>query len=356
MLRRVRSPATALAAVVIAIAACNTAEPSTDPTAPAESIDTGDATPYAGGVFVAPQGDDSAPGTTEKPVRSLERALEIVPTDGTIVFAGGVHSGGHRIGNIANVTITGLPGAILDGGGAEPFGIFCDGCRELIIEELEIRGFTDVGVGATNSSGITLRKLHVHGNGAAVQFTDWELEGYGIHVDFSSSVTIEGNDVHDNGPDPPILPDRILGTGIDTFGNTDVTIRGNTSHDNHGGGILVEDSFRVVVEGNEVFGNDLDASSDEWWDGGLWLDGGGDVVVRNNVFRDNLGPGIEISDEDYQNPTGYVLIGNISTGNYYGILIWNFGTEDFPPPEVMMLDSNDFAGNDRLDVWIEAEL
>ena len=87
----------------------------------------------------------------------------------------------------------------------------------------------------------------------------------------------------------------------------------------------------------------------------MWLDGGGDVVVRNNVFRDNAGPGIEISDEDGQSPTGYVLIGNISTGNYFGIFIWNFGTDDLPPPEVLTLDGNDFTGNERLDVWIESE-
>ena len=49
------------------------------------------------------------------------------------------------------------------------------------------------------------------------------------------------------------------------------------------------------------------------------MDGGKNVVVQNNIFRDNLGAGIEISDEDNQNPTGYVLQNNISTRNYYGI-------------------------------------
>ena len=338
-----------LAALAITVAACDATQPSVDAPTPAapNEIDT---------VFVAPDGDEVARGTAEAPVRSLERALEILLPGGTVVLADGIHRSGHHLTGITGVTITGMPGSILDGGGVEPLGIYCEGCKDVIIENLEIRGFTDIGVGASNSTGVTFRGLHVHGNGNTVQLVDWELEGYGIHVDFSSTVTIEFNDVHNNGPDPPVPPDRILGTGIDTFGNTDVAIRGNSSHENHGGGILVEDSFRVVVEDNEVFGNDLDASIDGWWDGGMWLDGGGDIIVRGNVFRNNKGPGIEISDEDGQSPTGYVLTDNASTGNYYGIFIWNFGTDEFPPPEILTLDGNDFTGNDRLDIWIEPDL
>ena len=127
-----------------------------------------------------------------------------------------------------------------------------------------------------------------------------------------------------------------MGTGINTYGNSDVRIDNNISYDNIGGGILVEDSYYVVVEDNEVYGNDLDATADEWWDGGLWLDGGADVIVRNNHFHDNLGPGIEISDEDKQNPSGYELINNTSTDNYYGIFIWNFGTSGWPEESVQI--------------------
>jgi len=345
MLRPVRFPLPIVAVMVIAAAACGANDPAADSSEPGSPV-------AANAVFVSPDGDDRSSGTAEDPVASLNRAVELVGRAGTVFVTEGVHRGGYQFDDLAEITITGQPGAVLDGGNSDPLGIFCDGCRDVTVEDLEIRGFTDIGVGATNSTGITLRRLDVHGNGAAVQFTDWDLEGYGIHVDFSSSVTIEYNTVYDNGPDPPVMPDRILGTGIDTFGNTNVTIRGNSSYENHGGGILVEDSFGVVVEGNQVFGNDLDASDDGWWDGGLWLDGWGDVTVRDNVFRDNLGPGIEISDEDGQNPTGYVLTNNISTGNYYGIFIWNFGSDEFPPPTVLELDANDFTGNDRLDVWI----
>jgi len=143
-----------------------------------------------------------------------------------------------------------------------------------------------------------------------------------------------------------------MGTGINTFGNTNVRINSNKSYNNIGGGILVEDSYNVIVEDNEIYGNDLDATIDEWWDGGLWLDGGGNVIVRNNNIHDNQGPGIEISDEDKQNPIGYELSNNISTNNYYGIFIWNFGTNEWPNETIIKRSNNDFTGNSRQDVWI----
>lgn len=105
-------------------------------------------------------------------------------------------------------------------------------------------------------------------------------------------------------------------------------------------------------ENNEAYGNDLDASVDEWWDGALWLDGGKNVIIRNNYFHDNLGPGIEISDEDFQNPTGYVLENNRSINNYYGIFIWNFGTNDWPDESIIKRSGNDFSENSIKDVWI----
>ncbi|MCH7586072.1 MAG: hypothetical protein IH941_13100 [Acidobacteria bacterium] len=44
------------------------------------------------------------------------------------------------------------------------------------------------------------------------------------------------------------------------------------------------------------------------------------------------------------------------SADYFGIFIWNFGTDDFPSPEVLTLEGNDFTGNERLDVWIEPNL
>ena len=92
--------------------------------------------------------------------------------------------------------------------------------------------------------------------------------------------------------------------------------------------------------------------TDGWWDGGLWIDGGHDITARNNIFHDNLGPGIEVSNEDNQEVYGYVLENNISTGNYFGIYIWNFGTNDFPDKSILKMVGNTFENNTQQDIMI----
>lgn len=309
--------------------------------------------------FVSLSGNDDASGTSEKEAfRTVTQAVRAVHPGGTIRILPGTYREAVAVMGLGHadrlVTIMGQDsGVVLDGGQVMVFALFFEDCKNIVVNDLEIRNYTDFGIGATLSNGITLTGLLVTENGHGVQLTDWGLEGYGIHVDESEKVVIEENETYRNGPEPQVIPQRIMGTGINTYGNRQVLIRNNRSHHNIGGGILVEDSYDVIVEGNEVYENDLDATVDEWWDGGLWLDGGGRVTVRNNVFRDNLGPGIEISDEDFQNPTGYVLENNISTNNYYGIYIWNFGTNGWPPESVIRRSGNQFTGNSRMDVWIQ---
>ena len=312
--------------------------------------------------FVSILGNDTNDGRSEKSAfRTIVRAFRAVAPGGTIQILPGSYDAGIRPANFggadAKITIAGFKGIpTLNGKRKIPIGLFIEKCTNLVLRNLKIKNYTDIGIGATQCDGITLENLIVTENGHSVQFSDWEIEGYGIDVEDSRNVKIINNDVFRNGPNPQIFPDYLMGTGIDTFHNQTVLIRGNRSYENIGGGILVEDSVSVIVEENEVYRNDLDASADEWWDGGIWLDGGRDVIIRNNIFRDNLGPGIEISDEDIQHPTGYVLENNLSTGNYYGIFIWNFGTTDWPNTSVLQRRKNQITGNRRKNVWIEAWL
>ncbi|MCF6171244.1 MAG: hypothetical protein L3J31_08310 [Bacteroidales bacterium] len=57
-------------------------------------------------------------------------------------------------------------------------------------------------------------------------------------------------------------------------------------------------------------------------------------------------------DEEKQHPTGYVLENNTSNGNYFGIHIWNFGTNGWPDSSILVHIGNDFTGNQQKDVWI----
>jgi parallel beta-helix repeat protein len=281
--------------------------------------------------------------------------LTVVQPGGTILVLPGTYNEALTLESVgssnAPITIQGDgSAAILDGQGTRAIGFWCEKCTNLIFENLEIRNYTDVGIGVYLSTDVAMRNLKVHHNGFAPQLVGWEIEGYGVHVDESQQIIVESGEIYQNGPQP--TPPGTLGTGINTFGCIDCVIRNNHSHDNIGGGILVEDGVRVLVEGNEVIANYLDATADEWWDGGIWIDGGHDVTVRNNTFKNNLGPGIQISDEDHQHPYGYVLENNVSIGNYYGIYIWNFGTTGFPSENILRMSSNQISGNAVQDVWI----
>ncbi len=310
-----------------------------------------------GDYYVSTSGNDNNSGKSRTDAfRTLDRAFEAVAPGQTILLMEGTYSEEVTLNNLGNasaaITLRGETGAVLDGNETKKMGIWCDGCTNLVFDNFTVRDYTDVGVGATLCSQVTIRNLTVAHNGFAVQRRGWELEGYGIHVEDSKDILIEQNDAYENGPDPQ-LPDLLMGTGINTYGNTDCTIRNNKSHDNTGGGLLVEDSINVLVEGNTVYDNDCDAGADEWWDAGLWVDGGHHVTVRNNTFTGNLGAGIEISDEDDQSPYAYVLENNTCTGNYFGIYIWNFGTTGWPAENILKNTNNRFEDNTRKDVWIQ---
>jgi parallel beta-helix repeat protein len=317
-----------------------------------------DETPVDADYYVSKNGNDNNDGKSmDNAFRTISHAFEVVKHGEIIQVLAGTYYEGIELENLGNssasITLRGEAGAtILDGQRVRTLGIWCEYCTNLIFENLEIRNYTDIGIGALYSSIITMRNLTVHNNGFAVQLTGWELEGYGIDADECNNVLIENNDVYQNGPNPQ--KDILMGTGINTFGCTNSTIRNNQCYENIGGGMLVEDGVNVLVEGNNVYKNDLDASVDEWWDGGLWVDGGHDIIIRNNTFTGNLGPGIEISDEDFQNPYGYVLENNTCTGNYYGIFIWNFGTNDWPADNIIKRSGNQFTGNSRKNIWIIA--
>ena len=291
--------------------------PAPAPTAPPTTTD------QANSLYVSPTGSDTADGrTSQTALETLARALQIVQPGETVRLLPDVYV------ESMEVTLRGMPGRpiTITGEGGVPVlsenrqlrtGLWCEECAYVRIANLEIRDYRDIGLLVVQSDQVTLDRLRVHHNGFSPSIS-W-VEGYGLHLDESSNLTIENNEVYHNGPDPrsPVT----VGIGINAFDIRQSVIRNNRSYDNIGGGILVEDSTGVLVEGNTVFDNDLDVTADEWWDGGIWLDGGRDVTIRNNVFRNNRGPGIEISDEDIQRPRGYALENNISTGNYFGIYI-----------------------------------
>jgi parallel beta-helix repeat protein len=334
--------------------------------APAFSGTPGAAESPGGGqtLYVSTQGSDDTSGDTSgdqsAPFATLGGALQAAQPGDTIVIASGVYHESIETSAIgraeAPIFIRGeLNETVFDGQNELAFGLWCEDCTNLHVENLTFRNYTDIGVGFYHSSAITLRTLTVYDNGTAVQRKSWELEGYGFHIDESEGVLIENSVAYRNGPNPQRPPKYLMGTGINVYGCNHCIIRRNRSYENTGGGLLVEDSTDVLVESNDLYANDCDATADEWWDAGIWLDGGSDVTLRGNTVRDNIGPGIQVSNEDDQDPTGYLLEGNTVAGNTVGLYVWGFGAQDLPAETVLRLDNNDFSGNTQYETWIAAD-
>ena len=136
----------------------------------------------------------------------------------------------------------------------------------------------------------------------------------------------------------------VLGNDIVIFGCQNVEVRNCYTHDGVGGGLLVEDAVNVLVENNRFNDAVLTAPNDEV-DGAIWVDGGHDITVRNNLIDNNRGPGLQITDEGVQHPYGYLFQGNTISNNDLGVLIWNFGVCPWPEPSIVQMIDNTFSNN-----------
>jgi len=252
------------------------------------------------------------------------------------------------------VTVIGVEGGsgrpVIDGGGELTMGIAIIESSGFIIENLEFRNFTDEGMLATLAGNVTVRDVRFVSNGFASMSLDFDGEGFGFAAIGVTGLIVEDSEVFKNGPSPERQDRFILGMGIDTFEVRDAVIRNNRIHHNVGGGILVEDGIGVLVEGNVITDNELDANGD-YWDGAIWVDGGSDVTVTGNTLSRNHGPGLQLSDEEGNGPTGYVVTGNTITDNLWGIYVWNFGVCPWPSPDVITVERNTFSANASGDLW-----
>ncbi len=313
-------------------------------------------------VFVSPGGDDRNAGASPAaPMRTLAHALCSLRPGQTLNVLPGVYRESvvlERFGTKGRpITIRGVVRGgrrpVLDGESKRSYGIALGESRNVIIEQLEFRNYRDAGLHALLCSDLVVRRNRFLDNGRASVDPDADGEGFGLNVVGGRRVVIEQNLVVGNGPNEERRKRFVLGTGIDTYELEDAVIRGNTVRDTIGGGILVEDGRRVLVAGNAITQNELDANGD-YWDGGIWLDGSIDVTLRGNRVTANHGPGVEISDEDHQYPRasrGYLLEGNTVTANLFGLYVWNYGRCPLMNPRILRLVGNRIEGNSRHDFW-----
>lgn len=317
-------------------------------------------------IYIAPNGSDIASGDSpQEALASLSAAAKAVgPGCSVKVLPGIYHQAVHISGFrklSAPITIEGitvdaddeLP--VFDGEDSLATGIEISESGNINLRNMSFAGYTDQGIYIWESQDIVLEGLLVTRNGGSSKNPDSEGEGFGINVDTASNVTIQNNTATFNGPNDERYEKGIVGTGINTYQMDDSVIENNLVIGNLGGGILVEDSVNVEVVDNYIENTNADVTHDGWWDAGIWLDGGSDVIIRDNVIRETLGPAIQISDEDNQSSSRHLIQNNTLENNFYGFFIWNLGDCPYPDEAVASFERNEISNSSREDVLCSAE-
>jgi len=327
-----------------------------------------DASRVAGNdVYVATDGSDDNSGTSaDQPFETLAKALCNAAPGQTVHVALGTYKESvllSEFGSSSNpITITGETNAngdfpMMDGdwGNEQYFtyGIAIIGEDEehksagFVIENIAFRNYTDAGILAVISDDITIRDCMVTDCGFNGINPDNSGEGFGFDLIEIDRLLVTGIEATRNGPEEEVGPQRFLGNDVSVWGCTEVEVSDSYMHNSMGGGLLIEDSVNVLVENNRMKNSELEAA--DYWDGALWLDGGHDVIVRNNTISGNHGPGLLITDEGVQYPNGsygYVIDNNTITNNLWGISIWNFGVCPWPDDSIIDVNNNNtVSGN-----------
>ncbi len=297
--------------------------------------DTGDGDTGSGSgplFHVSVNGDDAADGSQAAPWRTIQHAIDQLQPGDSLRIGTGVYSETLLIGAAnsgtegAPITITGEPGAIIDGSGITPEGrhalIELRSAAWVHVEGLELRNFrtrqgyeiSDTPVGLLISGvshDIEVRDLDIHGieNRSSCSLDDGcgtGANGIAVYGDTTTAIRnlrFINNRVHDN-----VLASSeafTLNGNIDGF-----ELIGNESYDNNNIGFdfigyepdtcpscdeemnrvrngIVRNNraYRNSSVDNPAYGGDTEGSA-----GGFYVDGGRNIVFEGNEsFENDMG-------------------------------------------------------------------
>lgn len=264
--------------------------------------------------YLAPDGNDGAPGTSAAPWRTLHGAAARMAPGDVAYLRGGTYIGYFPIRSSgapgAPLTFTAYPGEspLLS---AESSGdtIYVSGSH-VTLDRLRVKNATNPGKGIT----IAATAHHVTVSRCEV----FETFGQGIVIAGSNNL-IERSAIHDNGANGS------FDHGIYVIGGDNV-IRANVIHDNwtYGVHLYGEDTSASgnIIEDNYIHSNGFGAAEGGYrFSAGIIIARGHrDVIVRRNRSCNNAHYGIIVSDERpgnliTENVTCYNGLGGI---NMYG--------------------------------------
>jgi hypothetical protein len=277
-------------------------EPAGGTSTPAPLITTGVPALAACTYYVAPGGNDSAPGTEAQPWATFQHASDSAQPGDTVCFRGGTYPTEEthlaRSGTAdALITFTAYPGEapILDGrNSAAELLILDPGTSYLRISGFTLQNFRIWGVELSGDNHhIQLDHLDIGGGEASIHFTYGETEGPPAEgpVEY---IVVEDSTIHGS-----------------QYSAVDCT-PGPCNHMS----IRRVEIYNTGLEGEAFYGSD-----------GLEFARGHDVLVEDCYVHDNGGDGIDLNSRDREgNVPGIIVRRNRVVRNHLnGIKLWAGG-------------------------------
>ncbi|MDE1156090.1 MAG: right-handed parallel beta-helix repeat-containing protein [Acidobacteriaceae bacterium] len=310
--------------------------------------------------YVSKSGNDANAGSLSAPWLTLQHAASTVAAGSTVYVEGGTYNEvvtfnvcGSSSGGM--IRFQSYPGqtAILDGTGVTiPYSTSSDpGSRGLVqisnCSYVSVEGFTIRNI-TPNTSSVFPAAISINGNSSYVQIRGntiynvnngvYGAHGIGVYANSSSgantNMVIDGN----------LLYNLVLGYSESIHIDGDVqyfSVTNNQVHDTNNIGIdalggygtssLVDQARNGTISGNLVY-NATDSANPDYTNGssaaGIYIDGGGYIVIENNITHDN-DIGIQVSSEQsgklannvtvrnnviYHNRSSGLSVGGYSTG------------------------------------------
>jgi hypothetical protein len=297
-------------------------------------------------LYVANNGDDSNPGTMEKPLRTIQHAADIAKPGNTVNVREGSYCQQLAVkvsGNAEQgfITFRSQPGehAILDGGCLTPPAgesnmVRLTNVSFVRIEGLEIRNYR------TSDFGSVPGGIRVFGGGSHIEILHNDVHhieqnsarrlrpgsganGFGISVYGTDGATpisdlvIDGNDVHHlkTGSSESLVVNgnvagfRITKNTVHDNNNIGIDVIGfertapDPAVDRARDGVVSENLvYNITARGNPAYGETPDSD-------GIYVDGGTRILIERNVIHD-ADFGIELASEHRVGSTSHIIARN----------------------------------------------
>lgn len=226
--------------------------------------------------YVSASGNDSWPGTLEKPLASLNFPIGRLEPGASVIVMEGTYAGPVRIDAIGTAAEPIIFSAakdamvIIDGAKTDPqTDLVVISGKYVVFEGFEIRNAQGSGITLWGTEDVTVRKNTVHGSQKSGIWAGYATRGV------SQNNIIEDNVIYGNVLENQLRDmERLWASGIEISASDAAVVRRNKTYKNFGEGLSVMSSVNGLVEENLFYDN---------YSVNIYLDNAQDIKVLNNT-------------------------------------------------------------------------